>query len=48
MIWKAYELKAYLDNLIMSDSFSGQVEWIGTQKNWVEADKQIEYYENDL
>ena len=48
MIWKAYELKAHLDNLILTDGPDGQVEWIGKAIDWNKVEKEIEYHENNL
>ena len=42
MIWKAYELKAYLKHLAMTDSENiGEVEWIGDYSKWEAAKKEI-------
>ena len=48
MIWRAYELLAYINNLTMTDSPVGSIEWIGSQRAWNQVEKDIDYHENNL
>lgn len=45
MIWRAYELLAYLNNLTMTGD---PLEWVGSQKAWNQVEKEIDYHENNI
>lgn len=45
MIYKAYELLAHLDNLILTDGKEGQIEWIGKKEDWKKVDEKIDEME---
>ncbi len=40
-MYYAYELKAYLKHLIMTDE-NGKVEWIGKREDWEKVEQEIE------
>jgi hypothetical protein len=41
----AYELLAFLKYLVLSPDENGKIEWVGTDKQWKEANKEINNYE---
>jgi hypothetical protein len=46
-MYYAYELKAYLKHLIMTDSPEGKIEWIGKREDWEKVNQDMEHYEYD-
>ena len=49
MIWKAYELLAYLRHLTLSGtSDDGDLEWIGTTDQWSNVHRDIDLYEGNV
>ena len=42
---KAYELKAHLTHLVLSEE-DGEMGWIGTEKQWALVAKEVKKIEN--